>query len=126
VESSQLTNGAKHVSDVFPIVAMEEGVTFIGQTFRKHGRKLHITPSDEGVHTLMQKIQELIRKHVTAPMPLLIKKLNAVLRGWANYHRHVVASVAFSRIDTYVFDQIRHMLRRRHRNKSVQWLIKTY
>jgi len=72
----------------------------------------------------MQKVKELIRKYVTAPMPALIKKLNSVLRGWANYHRHVVASVAFSRIDTYVFDQIRRMLRRRHPNKSCNGLSK--
>ena len=108
------------------VTHIKNGFTFLGQTFRKLGRKLHITPSDAGVHTLMQKVRELIRKYVTAPMPALIKKLNSVLRGWANYHRHVVASVAFSRIDTYVFDQIRCMLRRRHSNKSVQWLIQNY
>ena len=108
------------------VTRIKDGFTFLGQTFRKHGRKLHITPSDEGVHALMQKVKELIRKHATAPMPVLIKKLNAVLRGWANYHRHVVASEAFSRIDTYVFDQIRRMLRRRHPKKSVAWLIKNY
>jgi RNA-directed DNA polymerase len=33
-------------------------------------------------------------------MPILIKKLNQTLRGWGNYHRHVAASEAFSRIDT--------------------------
>jgi RNA-directed DNA polymerase len=59
-------------------------------------------------------------------MPGLIKKLNEALRGWANYHRHVVASKAFSRIDTYVFEQLRRMLRRRHSQKSVNWLIKCY
>ena len=66
----------------------------------------------------MQKVGTLIRKHVSAPMPALIKKLNAVLRGWANYHRHVVASEAFKRIDTYVYDQLWRMIRRRHSQKS--------
>jgi len=59
-------------------------------------------------------------------MPILIKKLNDSLRGWANYHRHVVASEAFSRIDTYVFDRLRRMLRRRHSGKSIKWLKKRY
>jgi RNA-directed DNA polymerase len=68
----------------------------------------------------------LIKKHVSAPMPVLIKKLNEVLRGWANYHRHVVASEAFSRIDTYVFEQLRSMVRKRHPNKSEKWRKKKY
>jgi len=108
------------------VTHIKDGFTFLGQTFRKHGRVLHITPCTEGVHALMQKVGKLIRKHVSAPMPVLIKKLNATLRGWANYHRHVVASEAFSRIDTYVFEQLRRMLRRRHSTKSVKWLIKHY
>jgi RNA-directed DNA polymerase len=108
------------------VTHIKDGFTFLGQTFRKHGRALHITPSIEGVHTLMRKVRTLIQSHVSAPMPGLIKRLNEVLRGWANYHRHVVASEAFSRIDTYVFEQLRRMLRRRHSQKSVKWLTKRY
>ncbi len=100
--------------------------TFLGQTFRKHGRKLHITPSKEGVLALVRKLGTLIRKHVSAPIPILIKKLNQVLRGWANYHRHVVSSETFSRIDTYVFEQLWRMLRNRHPRKSRKWLFKKY
>ena len=68
----------------------------------------------------------MIREHVSAPMPALIKKLNAILRGWANYHRHVVASEAFDRIDTYVFEQLWRTVRRRHSAKSAKWLTKHY
>lgn len=100
------------------ITHIKKGFTFLGQTFRKRGKVLHIMPSTEGVLALVRKVGTLIRKHVSAPMPVLIKKLNEVLRGWANYHRHVVSSEAFSRIDTYVFDQLRNMLRKRHPKKS--------
>jgi hypothetical protein len=44
---------------------------------------------------------------------ILIKKLNEILRGWANYHRHVVSSEAFKRVDNYVYDQLWRMLHRR-------------
>jgi RNA-directed DNA polymerase len=108
------------------ITYIKKGFTFLGQTFRKHGRVLHITPSKEGVLALVRKVGTLIRKHVSAPMPILIKKLNETLRGWANYHRHVVASEAFGRIDTYIFEQLWYMVRRRHRNKSKEWLNKKY
>jgi len=108
------------------ITYVKKGFTFLGQTFRKHGRLLHITPSKEGVLALVRKVGRLIRKYVSAPMPALIKKLNEMLRGWGNYHRHVVASEAFGRIDTYVFKQLWRMVRRRHQNKSKGWLIKHY
>jgi RNA-directed DNA polymerase len=63
------------------ITHIKDGFTFLGQTFRKDGRVLHITPSSEGVHALMAKVGTIIRTHVSAPMPALIKKLNSTLRG---------------------------------------------
>ena len=39
-------------------------------------------------------------------MIILITKLNQIIRGWANYHRHVVASETFGSVDTYVYDQL--------------------
>ncbi|MBL1259311.1 MAG: group II intron reverse transcriptase/maturase [Thiotrichaceae bacterium] len=85
------------------ITHIKDGFTFLGQTFRKHGNVLHITPSQQGVLALKQKVGVLCRKHVSAPMTVLIKVLNQTLRGWGNYHRHVVSSAAFSRVDTYVY-----------------------
>jgi RNA-directed DNA polymerase len=108
------------------VTHIRDGFTFLGQTFRKHGRVLHITPSKEGVLALMEKVGTTIRCHVSSPMPVLIKKLNEQLRGWGNYHRHVVASRTFRHIDKYVFDQLWRMLRRRHPKKSSKWLVSQY
>jgi RNA-directed DNA polymerase len=108
------------------VTHITDGFTFLGQTFRKHGRVLHITPSEQGVLALEQKVGTLIREYVGAPMPALIKALNLVLRGWANYHRHVVASEAFRRIDHYVFEHLWHMLQKRHPKKPARWLIRHY
>ena len=105
---------------------IRHGFTFLGQTFRKHGDKLHITPSKEEVLALIRKAGTIIRKYVSAPMIILIKKLNEVLRGWANYHRHLVSSQAFKRVDNYVYNQLWRMLRKRHSNKSSKWISKKY
>ncbi|RPI26861.1 MAG: hypothetical protein EHM61_10420 [Acidobacteria bacterium] len=59
-------------------------------------------------------------------MPTLIKKLNLVLRGWGHYHRHVVASETFARIDKYVREQRWRMLRHRHPKKSKPDLFRKY
>lgn len=108
------------------ITYIKKGFRFLGQAFKKHGRVLHITPAKEGVLALMRKTGTLIRKHVSQPILALIKKLNELLRGWANYHHHVVASEAFSRIDSCIFEKLWSMVKKRHRNKPKEWLIKKY
>jgi RNA-directed DNA polymerase len=106
------------------ITHITKGFTFLGQTFRKQGDKLHITPSKNAIKSIPQKLGDLMRKHVASPAPALIKALNQTLRGWGNYHKHVVSSEAFTRIDTYVFDQLWRILRKRHPKKSKYWLFK--
>jgi len=108
------------------ITHIKSGFTFLGQTFRKTGNTLHITPSKEGVLHLIRKVGMLIHKYTSAPIVILIKKLNEALRGWANYHRHVVSSEAFQRVDTYVYEQLWRMIHRRHPNKSKKWLANKY
>ena len=108
------------------ITHIKDSFMFLGQTFRKHGKTLHIKPSKEGVESLTQRLGGIIRKYVSAPMPLMIKKLNSVLRGWGNYHRHVVAGRSFYRIDDYVYNQLWRMLKKRHPAKPKKWLIKKY
>lgn len=108
------------------IVYIRDGFTFLGQTFRKHGDTLHVTPSKEGVLALLRKVGTTIREYIGAPVAALIKKLNQMLRGWANYHRHVVSSETFSRVDTYVYEQLWRMISRKHPDKSKGWLIRRY
>ncbi len=108
------------------ITFIRDGFTFLGQSFRKHGNTLHITPSKEGVLSLVREIGTIIRKHRGAPMPMLIKRLNQSLRGWGNYHRYVVSSRAFRYVDNYVYQELWRMVRRRHRKKSKKWLYKKY
>jgi RNA-directed DNA polymerase len=120
VRGLQLSEEKTKITDI------KHGFTFLGQTFRKHGNTLHITPSKEGVLALIRNVGTLIRKYTSAPMIILIKKLNEILRGWAYYHRHVVSSEAFGRVDNYVYNQLWRMLRRRHPKKSKGWLVKKY
>jgi len=126
VEAFLAVRGLTLSAEKTAITHIRDGFTFLGQTFRKTGNVLRVTPAQEGVLALTRKVGALIRSHVSAPMPALVKKLSSVLRGWGNYHRHVVASDAFSRIDSYVRDQLWRMLRRRHPNKSKTWLFRQY
>jgi RNA-directed DNA polymerase len=118
--------GLELSEDKTKITFIKDGFKFLGQTFQKHGNKLHITPAKEGVLALIRNIGTIFRKFVSAPIEALIKKLNQILRGWANYHRHIVASRAFSRVDNYVYKMLWKMLRKRHPKKSKKWLYRKY
>ncbi len=118
--------GLELSEDKTKITFIKDGFTFLGQTFLKHGNTLHITPAKEGVLALIRNIGTIFRKYVSAPIEALIKRLNQVLRGWANYHRHVVASKAFSRVDDYVYKMLMRFLHKRHPKKSMKWLFGKY
>jgi RNA-directed DNA polymerase len=48
----------------------------------------------------------------------LIKTLNPILRGWANYHRYVCSAEAFWTAERIIQDQVLRWARRTHPNKS--------
>lgn len=126
VEAFLRERGLELSSEKTVITRIHDGFTFLGQTFRKHGRVLHIVPAKKGVLALLRKIGEFLRRSLSAPIERVIKKLNEMLRGWALYHRHVVASEAFSRVDTYVYDQLWRFVHRKHPEKRKGWLIRKY
>jgi RNA-directed DNA polymerase len=108
------------------ITHIRDGFVFLGQTFRKHGNILHITPAKKGTKSLIQNVGNIIRHYISRPIEGMFKKLNEILRGWANYHRHVVAKATFSHVDNCVFKQLWRMLRRRHPNKPAKWIHNKY
>ena len=126
IEAFLAERGLELSKEKTKITYIHEGIEFLGQTIRKDGTVLHITPSKEGVLALLRKVGTILRESVCAPMAALITRVNQTIRGWANYHRHVVSSRAYSRVDTYVFHQLWRMLHRRHPEKSKGWLIRRY
>ena len=85
-----------------------------------------ITPAKGAVKALVAKTGKIIKDHHGRSAWGLIKKLNPVIRGWANYHRHVVSKKTFSYVDSRIFRQIWYWARRRHRSKSRRWIKRRY
>ena len=108
------------------ITRIEDGVEFLGQHLRKYNGKLLIKPSREAVQSLQGKLREILRTFQTGPVEAMIGTLNATIRGWANFHRHVASSATFEDVDTWLFHRLRRWLKRRHPNRNQQWLYKKY
>jgi RNA-directed DNA polymerase len=108
------------------IVTIREGFDFLGQNVRKYKGKLFIKPSKANIKSVKQKIGNIIRKNKTSSQDVLIKQLNPVIRGWAYYHRHVVAKDTFISLDHYIYWRLWSWSRRRHTRKSAAWIMKRY
>jgi RNA-directed DNA polymerase len=108
------------------VVHIDEGFDFLGWNFRKYEGKLLIKPSKKNVKAFYRKVKDVISTNKTAKQEDLIQRLNPILRGWAMYHQPVVAKKAFSRMDNSVFHALWRWAKRRHPNKSLEWVRRGY
>jgi RNA-directed DNA polymerase len=108
------------------ITRIEDGFDFLGQHLRKHGDKCIVTPSKGAVKALLTKTRKIIKNGLDHSIWSLIEELNSVLRGWANYHRHICSKQTFSNVDSRIFEQLWKWVARKHSSKTKRWIHKRY
>src|SRR6202011_4023187 len=109
------------------ITHVEKGFDFLGQNVRRYSNgKLLITPSKKNVKTFLDGIRQIIKDARGMSAAALIEQLNPKIRGWANYHRHVVSKRTFGRVDHSILFSLWQWARRRHQNKNSHWLKPKY
>jgi RNA-directed DNA polymerase len=107
-------------------VHIDEGFDFLGQTIRMYDGKLLITPAKAAMKKALEKIRAVVRDNPAISQEVLIGLLNPIIRGWVNYHQHVVAARTFARFDHEVWKALWQWARRRHRKKGARWVRKRY
>jgi RNA-directed DNA polymerase len=108
------------------ITHISEGFDFLGQNVRKYHGKLLIKPSAKNVKAFLDSVRETIRVNRSAKQETLIHLLNPKIRGWANYHRHVVAKETYAKVDSHIWQALWRWSRRRHPCKSCRWVRQKY
>lgn len=108
------------------ITHIDKGFDFLGWIFRKYNNKLIIKPSKSSIKKVKTKIKETIVKHNGHKQDLLITKLNQIITGWCNYHKHICAKETFIDIDKYIFERLWKWVKRRHPKKSKRWIRDRY
>jgi RNA-directed DNA polymerase len=100
--------------------AQRESFNFLGYTFgrdryRKTGQTyLAAKPAKKSVQRLKRAVRARLRPGNQESWDNVRTELNRVLRGWANYFRYGSCATAYRAVDNYVYDCVRHFLRRRH------------
>ncbi len=127
------TRGLKLSQEKTKIVHLTEGFDFLGFNIKhyrvkntKTGYKLLIKPSKYFLKETRNDIKEIFLSHIGKPVGILIKALNPVIRGKANYMNKVVSSTEFSKLDNYLFTRQVRYVKRTHPNKSKKWTQKRY
>ena len=110
------------------IVHLTEGFDFLGFNVRhykdqttKTGFKLLIKPSKQSVQNIRNKLRNEWRNCRGKPVSAVIKKLNPIIRGEANYFRTGVSSKIFNSLDHWLYEKQKRYAKRTHRNKSHKW-----
>lgn len=108
------------------ITHIDEGFDFLGQNVRKYNGKLLIKPSKANVATFLEKVRCAVKGNKALDQHRLIRMLNPMIQGWANYHQHVVAKTAFARVDHEIWHVLWQWAVRRHPKKGSVWIKKRY
>jgi RNA-directed DNA polymerase len=85
-----------------------------------------IKPSKESIQKFVEKISQTIKSGNGWSQEFLIAKLNPIIRGWTNYHRSVVSSETFHKLDHILWNMLWKWAKRRHPNKSQKWIVNKY
>jgi len=104
------------------ITHIDDGFDFVGRNFRKYSGTLLIKPSKKNAQAFYRKVAETISGNKTVKQEDLIRLLNPMLRGWAQYHRPVTAKRAYSHMEYLIVRRLWRWSKRRHPQKNAEWV----
>jgi RNA-directed DNA polymerase len=110
------------------IVHIKEGLNFLGFHIRKFGKqgKVLTVPQKAKVLKHVRATRAYLDAHKQTPAGHVIKELNPVIRGWANYYRYCAAKHVFQKVRHVQWQMLWMWAKRRHPNKSRQWVKARY
>jgi RNA-directed DNA polymerase len=129
--------GLKLKSAKTRIVNIVEGFEFLGFNLQRKAycyklnnktdqeSVLIITPKKDNIQGVKEKIRKIVVP--TKPLESIIKELNPILGGWAEYFRISYHSLnVFGELGHFVWQKVWSWARRRHPTRSAQWIFAKY
>jgi RNA-directed DNA polymerase len=112
--------------DKTKIVSIDQGFNFLGFTVKHYKGKCLIKPQKEKVLKLLRDIRQWLHRHRQLEAEHVIRHLNPILIGWANYYRHAVSKDIFAYVSHEVWKALWRWSLKRHRTKGKDWVLRKY
>lgn len=110
------------------VIDLEKGETFnlLGFTWRlatsRRGKKFPlIMPQAEKRKFILGKVKEVIRENWNEKLPVAVKRINPVIRGWVNYFRIGNSTKTFSYVRWSVEKKVRRFVRKKQKRPGYGW-----
>lgn len=129
VEEWLLQRGLEFAPDKVNITHLRDGIQFLGCQVRLYGDqkvKLLIKPHPKKVTAFRSRLREIWLKYKGQAPQVVIKELNPIIRGWANYYRAFVSTEIFSDLDHFMWHRTWRYAKRRHPQKNHHWIASKY
>jgi len=79
----------------------------------------HVQPGKKAVARIKTRTTDLTRRNLTpVPLPMLMKRLNQALRGWAGYFHYRSSTKILGMVKWHAEERLRTHMRKRHKIKS--------
>jgi len=99
--------------------AERDGFDFLGYHFEQYreggGKKW---PRQKSQFKLRESLREKLRRGRSGSIRQIVAELNPTLRGWYGYFKYSLPT-ALQRVDEWVRERMRHLIRRRHKRKGM-------
>lgn len=108
------------------IVQIDEGFNFLGFTIQRVRGRILTRPQKEKVQTHIRRLKAIVIANRHATQGTLIKRLNPVIKGWANYYRYGASSRTYRLVSYHLWRMLWQWARYRHPHKGARWRAQRY
>ncbi len=114
------------------IAHIDQGFNFLGMRIQRHKqwgsnrRFVYTYPSRAALMAVKTKVRNVTPRSTNQSLPVLIHRLNPMLRGWANYHRHGASAKTFSYLAAFTWRRVWIWLCHKHPKTGQRELQRRY
>ncbi len=106
IEEYLKVRGMRLSQEKTTIIHLKHGIEFLGYHLQAARGAVRIMPSRANLNKVLCKIETIIQGNPAISPAQLIRKLTPIIRGWADYYKHVEGRELFVELDRQVAQQL--------------------